>query len=411
MGLFSRIKQKERIEQGIAEYFKVVNAYTPAFTSFEGGIYEMELTRACINSFATHISKMKPVVKGSNNTTIERMLQYHPNGLMNTSQYLARLATVFKVYNTAYIAPLEDSRGNLVGFYPLDTSKCRLVKSESGVPYIQYELSMGDKGAIEFERVGRMVQMQLHNEIAGENNNSFAPTLELIHANNQNIVEGMKTAATVRFMAQLSQTLRPEDIEAERKRFVTANLTHDNGGVLLFDQKYSDVKQVTSNPYTVDEAQLKRIKENCFEYFGTNENILQNKFTSSEWNAYYEGQIEPFAVQAGLVHTGMLFGDHEIAYGNEVMFTSNRLQYMSAAEKTSFTTSLFDRGVLNQDEIREIFNLEPLNTDESKKYYIRREYIESDKLGNLDLADTSDPSKTMPKPEKEPEQTEEGATE
>ena len=50
-------------------------------------------------------------------------------------------------------------------------------------------------------------------------------------------------------MAKLANIFKSDDIEAERKRFVETNLMADNnGGVLIFDNKYADVKQIVSKP-------------------------------------------------------------------------------------------------------------------------------------------------------------------
>ncbi len=43
----------------IDSYFKMLNGYSPTFTSFNGGVYEMDLTRVAINSFATHLQQAK----------------------------------------------------------------------------------------------------------------------------------------------------------------------------------------------------------------------------------------------------------------------------------------------------------------------------------------------------------------
>lgn len=42
---------------------------------------------------------------------------------------------------------------------------------------------------------------------------------------------------------------------------------------------------------------MQHIQENVCTHFGTNMDILQNKFDENTWNAYYEGKIEPFAIQ------------------------------------------------------------------------------------------------------------------
>ena len=374
MGLLDSIRKKEKIESKVESYFKTLCAYALTFTTFEGSIYEMELTRAAIHSFATHCSKLKPEVKGSNNQSFERMLQYKPNALMDTKKYLYRLATSYAVDNTAIIAPLYDKTyEKIIGFYPLATPKVQ-IKDVDGVKYIRYEFSSGNYGAFRLDEAGIMNQFQYKDELFGESNACLHPTMELINTNNQGIIEGVKSSATLRFLAKIAQTLRPEDLEKERKRFVESNFNSANaGGVMLIDAKYEDVKQLQTNQFTVDSAQMAQIKENVFNYFGTNEKILQNKFTSDEWGAYYEGKIEPFAIEASLVHTNMKFTPHEVAFGNEIMFTANRLQYASNKEKLDIVTQLFDRGFLTHNQGLEVFNMPGIGAEGDKRY-IRKEY-------------------------------------
>lgn len=382
MGLFDSIRKKERMERQVNNYFKLMEAYTPCFSTFEGGVYEMELTRAAIHSFATHVSKLKPEVKGSGNKVIERKLQFKPNPIMDTKKYLYRLATMYKVDNNCFIAPLEDEYGCITGFYPLLMQKCRITDVD-GTRYVRYDFGNGRHGACELERMGLMTQYQYRDELFGESNACLQPTMNLIHANNQGIIEGVKNSASLRFMAKLARALKSKDIEEERKRFRENNFAADNnGGVLLVDQKYEDIKQIDSRPFVVNPLQMNQIKENVFTYFGTNEDILQNKFNSDSWNAYYEGSIEPFAIEASLVHTNMLFSEREISFGNSVIFTANRLQYLSNSEKLNTVTQLFDRGFLTHNQGLEIFNMAPV--DGGDKRFIRKEYTETDKIGSDD---------------------------
>ena len=128
MGLLDSIRKKEKIVNKVQSYFQTLNAYSPVFTTFEGSVYEMELTRAAIHSFATHCSKLKPEVKGSGNQALARMLQYKPNALMDTKKYLYRLATSYMVDNNVIIAPLFDrSYEKIVGYYPLAMPKTKIV--------------------------------------------------------------------------------------------------------------------------------------------------------------------------------------------------------------------------------------------------------------------------------------------
>ena len=57
-----------------------------------------------------------------------------------------------------------------------------------------------------------------------------------------------------------------------------------------------------------------------------------------------------------------------------LMATANRLQYMSNTEKLNVSAQMADRGIMNRDEIREIWNLPPLPDGQGQAYTIRGEY-------------------------------------
>lgn len=98
------------------------------------------------------------------------------------------------------------------------------------------------------------------------------------------------------------------------------------------------------------------------------------------WNAYYEGKIEPFAIQLSLVMTNMSFTERERACGNAIFFSANRLQYASNATKLSVSTQLFDRALLNRNGVMDIWNM--AHVEDGEKYYIRKEYTEVSELQN-----------------------------
>lgn len=91
----------------IGNYFKMLNGYSPTFTSFSGGVYEMDLTRTAVNNFATHCSKLKPEIEGSALKTLEKTLQHKPNYFMDTTKFIKRLATYVAVEHTAFIIPIS----------------------------------------------------------------------------------------------------------------------------------------------------------------------------------------------------------------------------------------------------------------------------------------------------------------
>jgi len=200
--------------------------------------------------------------------------------------------------------------------------------------------------------------------------------MDLISIQNQGIEEGVKSSASYRFMATVSNFSRTEDLKNERQRFSNENLSKDakGGGLLLFPNTYKDIQQIKSSPFVADAQTMEAIKANVFEYFGVNEDILENKAYGDAWAAFYEGAIEPFAVQFSEVMTKMLFTLREQTQGNLVMATANRLQYMSNADKLRVSAQMADRGLMTRNEIREIWNLAPLPEPYGNQLPVRGEY-------------------------------------
>lgn len=395
MGIFDSIfkpkQQKEIVPDG---FFKMLNGYVPVFTSAPESLYEMEITRAAIHSFASLCSKLKPEISGSARKRLEKTLQFRPNPYMDTTKFIYRIATILSMNNTAFILPLEDAFGQITGYYPLLPQQCEVLEVR-GQPYVRYTFGNGQRAAIEFERVGILTQFQYEDEFFGSSNAALRPTMQLIHAQNQGIVNGVKNSASIRFIARIAQLLKSEDITAERKRFTEENLSSDNNsGVIMFDTKYSDVKQVDSKPFTVNALQMAQINENVYRYFGTNEAILQNKYTEEQWNAYYEGKIETFAIQLSLVMSNMTFSPRELAHGNMILFSSNRLQYASNQTKLSFSTQLFDRGLLTPNQAMDVWNLPHVENGDVR--YIRKEYSEVSKLGKEESDHANDEGQGVP---------------
>ena len=391
MGLFDFLFKNRPKEKGQYDgYFRMLNGYEPRFTNFRGEIYESELVRASINALATHISKLNVQTFGAAKPALQRKLAHGPNEFQTWSQFLARAATIYYNANTLFITPVWDDYGEISGIFTPVPERCEMVQF-NGVPYLRYEFSRGQKAAVELEYCGIMTRMQYKNDFFGENNHALIPTMDLIHIQDQGIKEGVKSAATYRFMAQLSNFSKAEDLAKERKRFTAENLASesDNNGLLLFPNTYANIKQIESKPFTVDADQMKEIRANVFEYFGVNENILQNKFDSDTWAAFYEGAVEPWAIQFSEVMTRMLFTFREQSQGNYVMATANRIAYMSNADKLNVSAQMADRGLMTRNEIREIWNLPPLPEPFGSQLPIRGEYYNVNEVNDNEQGNSS----------------------
>lgn len=362
-------------------FFKMLNGYVPRFTNYNGGLYESELIRAAINARATHMSKLRVEVMGAARPALQNKLKHGPNKFQTWSQFMYRLSTLLDVHNTAFIVPIYDMYGQPSGVYSPLPSRCEIVqfgKGDNAVPYLRYEFSSGERAAIELEYCGIMTKYQYKSDFMGESNGALLPTLDLISIQNQGIKEGVKSAATYRFMAQVNNFTKAEDLRKERARFTEENFSKEakGGGLLLFPNTYTNIKQIDTSPWVINASQMKAIQESVYEYFGVNEDVLTNKAYGDAWAAFYEGAIEPFAIQFSEVMTKMLFTLREQTEGNEVMATANRLQYLSNSEKLNVSAQMLDRGIMSINDVREIWNLPPVEGGDAR--IVRGEYYNAD---------------------------------
>ena len=379
MGLFSKLfgNKPEPKGQYVGEY-KMLDGYKPVFHRFDGSIYESELVRAAINTIATQCGKLQVTIQGAAKPSLQVKLRRNPNELQTWSQFLSRLATILYVHNTAFIVPVFDIYGEVSGIYSVLPDRCEVVgfKENGNVkPYLRYTFRWGETAAIELENVGIMTRFQYRHDLFGEDNHALIPTMDLISMQEQGIKEGVKSAASYRFMAKLTNFSKAEDLRKERRRFTEENFSKEaeGGGLLLFPNTYSDIKQVEAKPFIVDADQEKLIRENVFNYFNVNEDVLQSKAYGDAWSAFYESVIEPFAIQFSEVCTKMLFTFREQAQGSRVTATSNRLQYMTNADKLNVSSQLLDRGIMSINDVREIWNLPPVDGGDERM--IRAEYV------------------------------------
>ncbi len=381
MGVFEKLFKRPNAPRP-GKYFQMLDGYRPVFSTYDGGVYEMELTRACIHTFANHCSKLQPHVEGADLRHLQTVLDGRPNPFMTSAQFLYKVATIYDAQNTCYIVPLLDEFDRTVGYYPVNPQKVELV-DYGGEPWLRFEFRSGQHAAIELSRCGVITKYLYNSDIKGESNAALNPTLQLLNVQNQGIAEGIKNSASFRFMATVSNFSKSDDLAKERKRFVAENFGPDSGGLALFPNTYTNIQQIQSTAKIVDPEQMNLIQTRVLNYFGCNEEVLQNKTVGDAWAAYYEGKIEPFALQLSQAMTVMTYTPVERARQNAIVWTANRLQYMTNADKLQVSSQMFDRGVLSTNNVMDIWNMP--HVPDGDKRYIRKEYIEVSRLGSVPL--------------------------
>lgn len=415
MGLFSKLfgssPGKQTQESGT--YFQTLTESAPNFAPFTGTVYEQELTRAAIDRFAMACSKLKPEISGESKPQVKKMIRTRPNDFMTWSTFMTRLATIHEVDCMAYIVPvLSKDASRIVGVFPLKCDYAEVLEY-AGEPWIRFSFATGDDAAIELRNVGLLARYPYNSDYFSDPH-CINSTMDLIHAQKKALKEAIKNGARIRYIGAVNGRVHEEDLRKKRERFVEDNLGADNeGGILLYDGTFSNVKQVEPQSFTISSEEMERIESNVFYYFGTNKKILTNAFDEEAWSAYYEGRVEPFAIRVGEALTNMLFSQVEQMHGNAITFSSNRLQYATTSAKNSIISSMVDRGVMSIEQARETLQL-PASEDGT--YVIRGEYvgidaIEEKEVGGGEEKPSQEPQEPISdpvsnKPEHEPKEGE-----
>ena len=385
MGFLSRFfPRSEQAAQGPPppQGFKTFTEYAPTFTTWDGTLYEQLLTRTAVERFAVACSSLKPEVTGPPTTKpkLRALYETQPNAFMTWPTFLKRVATLYEADTTAFIIQTLDQDLNCDSLLPLKPSYTEVCEYQ-GKPWGRFYLPSGDTLVTEWSNVCVLTKFQYESDVFGGGNDPLDPTLALMDAQRQAEELAVKNGARIRFIGRVASLTHEDDLKKKRDRFAEANLGPSNkSGLMVYDTTFDKIEQVKEERFTLDPEEMTRIENNVFDYFGINRAILQNSFDEDQWNAYYEGKVEPFAVMLSEGLTALHFSLRE-RRNNKVMFSSNRIQYASIKTKTDTTSQMMDRGVWTINQALEVFQMPPIEGGDLR--LVRGEFYLMDEKGNV----------------------------
>ena len=201
-----------------------------------------------------------------------------------------------------------------------------------------------------------------HNDIFGDNPaEALTQIMNVVGILDQGIINAVKNGGVIRWLLKYMQSLRPEDLKENAQNFADNYLSMSTNtmGVAATDSK-AEAIQIKPNDYVPNAAQTDRQTKRIYDFFNTNEKIVNSTYTEDEWIAYYEAVIEPIAEQLSNEFTRKIFTRKERSFGNRIIFESSNLTYASMATKLQLVQYV-DRGVMTPNEVRYYLNLAPID--------------------------------------------------
>ena len=335
------------------------------FTPWGGDAYANDIYRGAIDAIARNAAKLKGshvVTYGGHTKTevnckLNRLLQVSPNPYMSGFDMLYKLTTHYYLFNNAFAFLQRDERGQLSGVFPLRPLHVDFLADISGNLYCKFLFDGGRETVLPYEDIIHLRRNFNGNDLLGDPNTALSPALELAHTQNEGIMNGIKSSATIRGILRFTQIMAPEKLKEEKDRFVADYLQIANsGGLVAVDQKM-EYEPINVTPAVIDDKQISAVKAKIYDYLGVSEAIVNSSYTEDQWAAFYESTLEPLAVQLSLEFTRKLFNDREQAFGNSIIFESGRLQFSSNATKVNLIKELMPYGLLTVNQALEILNL------------------------------------------------------
>lgn len=353
----------------------MLNSYNAEFTTIGNNTYESKNARQCIDRIAKHCAKLVPKhiqdsISNNIKGDINFLLSNQPNPIMSTYDFIYKIVSMLYTDSNAFVYIAKDREGFITGFYPVLALNYNLLQDKTGTMFLQFKFINGQTYTIPYLELIHLRLFYNKHDIFGSGNEVLKTDLETAHTASEGIKNAIKTSNNLRGILKFTNSmLKDKDIKASRDAFVRDfidNFDGNEAGIAGLDSK-ADFKEINLKPITLDKEQLAQVNYNIFDYYGISEKIVRNAFDSTEWNAFFEGVIEPIAIQMGYAFTNKIFSYQARKDGHKIVFTTNRLQYASLDSKINLIKVAGAYGLLTKDDGREILDMSPLGGEEGSK--------------------------------------------
>lgn len=363
---------KPRIVENTTQ-MQLLSGYNSIYTGVSENVYNQKVARQCIDRIATHVAKLEPKhIKASlsrvQDSKVGFLMAHKPNPIMNTYDFLYKVTSNLYTNCNAFIYIHRNQIGIVQGFYPLLATSYQLYENERGEIFLEFNFLNGKTYMLPYLELIHLRLFYNQNDIFGTLDKILKVDLETAQTSSEGIKNAIRTSTTLKGILKFTNAmLKPKDIQESKDRFVNDYINLENeSGIASLDGK-AEFQEINLKPITLDAEQLKMVNYNIYDYFGISEAIVKNNFKTDEWNAFYEGVVEPRAIQMGHEFTNKLFNNNAIKDGNQIIFSTNRLMYATLDSKVNLLKNCAAYGMIKTDEAREILGLAPLGGAEGER--------------------------------------------
>lgn len=340
---------------------------------FRQEAYRNAVVRETIDAIARHAAKVSAIhmVNGQRvNDEMQYVIGTRPTPWMSAYDFQYKMIAQALEKNNAFALPVFRRNGTLEYLLPVEYTSCEALESDNGrTLYMHFMLKNGKETMLPRSELIHLRRHFNRSVVLGDDNTPLDNAVEMVNVANAGMMSAVKSGTSLRGIVKLKKIgVKERDVKDRVNEFIDAYLNPENtGGIAGMDGEMDFVQLDPGKMYSLTSEQMAEIRKNVYRYYGVNEKFITGMYTEDEWNATYEGVIEPFPIQMHMEYNHVLLTNGERKEGHTIQFEADRLQYASTRTKVELGNRLGMLGALTYDELRGIFNLPPLPNGEGKK--------------------------------------------
>lgn len=375
LGWLDKLKRKPKVK---TEYADVLNGFTPIYSQFGKDIYASDVVQQAINCIVMECKKLIPqhvktigcdVVPVAGN--IQDVLNA-PNEIMTTTDFIEKIIWQLYFNYNAFIIPTyytrQETNGSIkkvyTGLYPIAPTNVEFLQDATNNLYVKFTFANGYESTLNYSDVIHIRKNFSVNEYMGGNecgqpdNDALLKTLDLNYQLLNNLSKAMVSSCAVNGVVKYNTMMDDGKTEKALKE-LEQKLKNSESGFLPLDIR-AEFTPIEREIQMVDESTLAFIDEKILRHFGVPLCILTGDYTKEQYEAFFQKTIEPIVRTLSQSFTRTLLTSRERSFGNEIMFYTKDLIFMTTDQTLEMVRLLGDSGALYENEKRVAFGLRPL---------------------------------------------------
>ena len=380
MGLLDIFKPKQQAPT--TTDINIVNTpFTHATYASNGNTYSNPTIRGAVDTIARNGAKLRPyhsTGNGMSESYLNDLLQNTPNEYMTGYDLMYKVISQLFQDNNAYIFINKDDKGKVLSLFPLKSSNVQLGLDKNNQLFVKYTYPTGEVFYFDYADTIHLKRHLNNEELTGESNNAIDSLIRLSNAQFTGNVTAIENGSYIRGILKVKKAIvKDEQMKKVKEDFARSFLSLENSAGLVAVDESTDYIPIDSKGLNLNEFQFDTVSNLIYDYYGVSKKIINNDYNENEWQAFYEGILEPLAMQLSQEFTRKIFTKREIQFNNRIIFEPSKLQYSSNESKVKILKELLPMGLYTINEARELLNLPLLNPAEGNKRLQSLNYIDS----------------------------------